>query len=338
MSSILERAPRVFLHCHDTEQTAGGQKDTYLHVDALNDAGIEAYVVHHQPGFRLSWFEHETKVIDIEGWRRLYDAERDYIAISELLAPMIAECPGRTVIFNKSLWLGCAALGKRPLERNPYFDPRVVAILAMSDHNVRHLRYAYPGVPVFHVIPLIDTTRFAFRPLAGRTRRITWVPKAIMSWTALYHMLAARAEAGLNRLRDYEWARLDGMTEAQVVSTLQDSVLCVFLSPEEALGRVPLEAMSCGCLPCGFRNGSLGEIVADEALADWGDLIGLATYIEQITARYPHDIAAYERAALLARERAEAFGRDAHRRSVAAAWEAIMRETAGKRPRSFAGR
>ena len=58
------RHRRVFYHCYDDPKPTGGQKHTYQHVDVLNRCGFDAYIVHHTPGFRLTWFDNDTRVID----------------------------------------------------------------------------------------------------------------------------------------------------------------------------------------------------------------------------------------------------------------------------------
>ncbi|MPZ17579.1 MAG: glycosyltransferase [Luteitalea sp.] len=323
---------KVFCHCYSHQHQVGGQKDTYKHVDALNDLGYEAYIVHDRPGFRLTWFDNATRVIDWRTAARLMNCERDYVVLPEDLGARILEYRGRKIIFNKSLWRGFSSL-ENCQDRDPYRHPDVLAVLAMSEHNARHLRLAYPQVAVIRVVPHIDTAVFGFKPWVGRRRQIAFVPKCRQSVEALRRIVASRAAVGLNEASDVSWLPLTNMGEGALAQTLQESLVVVFFSAEEGLGRVALEAMACGCVVVGFRNGSLQEILPSAALFEWGDLAGVTQLIEDAVSRRPEAPRRFEELARLGQERARPYAPHAHRASVEAAWRAILRlETLAARP------
>ena len=101
---------RIFYYCYSHNEPLGGQKHTYRHVDILNAHGFEAYALHQKAGFRLTWFENRTRVIDEHGFHQIYDPERDYLALPEVLGARILDFPGRKVIFDKGLYLRLACL------------------------------------------------------------------------------------------------------------------------------------------------------------------------------------------------------------------------------------
>jgi hypothetical protein len=72
----------------------------YQHVDVLNQSGYTAFVVHGTPGYRLRWFENETRVIAWNELWRTFDPQRDYLVFPEDMGSRIAEYPGRKVIFK----------------------------------------------------------------------------------------------------------------------------------------------------------------------------------------------------------------------------------------------
>lgn len=316
------RTCKVFCHCYSHQHQVGGQKDTYKHVDALNDLGYEAYIVHDRPGFRLTWFDNATRVIDWRTAARLMDPDRDYVVLPEDLGSRILEYPGRKVIFNKSLWRGFASLGACG-DEDPYRHQDVLAILAMSEHNARHLRLAYPQKEVIRVVPHIDISVFRFSPWTGRRRQIAFVPKCRQSVDALRHIVTSRASIGLNEAADVSWLPLLNMSEAELARALRESLLVVFFSAEEGLGRVALEAMASGCVVAGFRNGSLQEILPAAELFEWGDLAGVARFVEDAVSRRPETARRFEELARLGEKRVHAYAPHAHRTSVEAAWRAI---------------
>lgn len=315
----------MFFHCYVEDRPSGGQKDTYRHVDALNALGYDAYVFHEQSGHRLTWFDHETRIIDRDEFLRLVDPKRDYVVLPEDLGCRILQYPGtKKVVFNKSIWTGFSTITDQRTELSPYRHPDVIAALVMSRHNAAHLAYAYPRLPTFIVKPHIDGDLFSPQPLCGRRKRIVYVPKVPRSVAVLHHMLAARAMSGEEHLRDLQWLALVDLPEREVATVLQESLLLVFFSAEEGLGRIVLEATSAGCLVMGFRNGTLQEILPPEMQFEWGDLISVAKGIEKIVRHFPDQIEEYELIAAKSQARAREYSADAHRESVSAAWQQIL--------------
>jgi hypothetical protein len=315
---------RVFYHCYDTVQPSGGQKHTYEHVDVLSRNGYDAYVYHQREGFRLRWFDNDTPVVGHAQFKKLYDESRDYIVLPEDLGGKILDYPGKKVIFDKNIYYGFRALGwKTPAY--PGLQPGVVAILAVSEHNAAHLRFAYPAQRIFRVTFKLDEEIFRFRPLAQKKRRIACSTKNPMFTQTLFHMLQARAAAGLNRLAEYEWVMLDAMTEAELAAALQDSLLLIFLSATEGLGRVPLEGLACGCILAAFASGPLRETLPPIYHVEEGDVLALARRIESVTSGFPDELPFTQEQVLEARGMALRYSRAAQERSVLSAWEQIVR-------------
>jgi len=47
----------------DLSRPSGGVRTIYRHVDALNDCGFDAAVLHTKRGFRCEWFANTTKLV-----------------------------------------------------------------------------------------------------------------------------------------------------------------------------------------------------------------------------------------------------------------------------------
>lgn len=315
---------RIFYHCYDHNQPSGGQKDTYQHVDILNRNGIEAYAFHRQPGFRLSWFENETPTIDEEHLRTIFREDCDFLVLPEDLGIKGEQYPGRKIIFNKSLYYGARAIIAAPDRRDPCRSPSVAAIFSVSKHNRRALQFAYPQKPVYLVRYDIRPQVFRFRPLSTKRPLIACVPKAAAHVAVLHQMLSARTAAGLNRLAEFEWVFLKGLSEAQVASVLQDALIFVFLSVEEGLPRMPLEAMASGCLVTAYRHGPLPEYLPPEFGFCHGDLVSIAARIELLTNKYPN-LSDFQGATEAARDISLCYSASEQTESVLAAWESIFK-------------
>lgn len=313
---------RLFYHCYDHNRPSGGQKDTYQHVDVLNRLGYEAYAVHTAPGFRLNWFENTTAVIDAATFRSMHDASLDYVVLPEDLGAAILDYPGKKVVFNKNVYLGCRAL--HPSGVDPYQTPDVVGIMSVSEHNARLLRLAYPGKPISVVRYDVRAERFPFRPLSAKKPQIACLPKAAGQVGVLYHTLRARALSRHNRLSSFKWVVLDGMDERQISKTLEESLVLVFLSIEEGLPRVPLEAMCAGCLVAAYSAGALRECLPRGCGFEYGDIPRLVEYIEEIGARYPDDLPKGDTLVAQRENVASIYSAANQARDVEAAWDGFL--------------
>lgn len=316
--------PKIFYYCYSHERPTGGQKHTYQHVDILNRHGYKAFAFHTKKEFRLTWFENETSVIDFESLKEIYDPARDYLVLPEDLGSKLLEFPGKKVIFNKNLYNGFQVFGWETPPTYPYHDPNVVCAFAVSEHNREHLQFAYPHLKVLKVEPGVDGGVFTYTPLHDKKRVISCVQKAPGMLLTLYHTLQSRAAAGLNNLKDYEWVFLDGRTEQEVAEVLRDSLVFVFTSTEEGLGRMPVEAMSSGSLVAGFASGPMKEYLPVEYRFEVGDLTGMARFVESITASFPESVERWRRLSEEGRKNALAYSLERQEGSVIGAWEQIL--------------
>lgn len=227
---------RIFYHCYDIQRRGGGQKHTYQHVDILTRHGFDAHVLHKRPGFRLSWFENDTRVAyrtDV-----ILDPSRDILVIPENLDSSLQTFTGRKVIFNKNIYHGFVSLGTSRRGPDTVLGDSVVAIFSISPHNQAHLQFAYPDKPILLVTPNIRVDSFPYRPPRSKRFMIACNDKANTHLMTLYQMLLARGRLGLSRMSAVEWIRMVELTERQVSEVLQDALLFIFLSVDEGLGRL----------------------------------------------------------------------------------------------------
>lgn len=317
------RRPRIFYFAYSHQRPTGGQKHTYRHVDILTSHGYDAYVFHLQEGFRLRWFDHQTRVIGPGELKRLHDPSRDYVVVPEDLTREMETFPGQLVIFDKNAFTGLTALGADTTSTSPYLAKRVVAVLCVSEHNERLLRFVHPRLPIHRVRSEIRPDVFRYRSLEGKVPTIVMVPKPRDLTTALFHALRARAEAGLNKGAEFRWTFLGDRSEADTASHLQDALLFLFTSITEGLPRLPREALSCGCIVAAFRAGPLAECLPTAALFEYGDLVAMARFAEDVMDSYPSNVRKWRGLVDEGRALVAAYSPAEQEASVLAAWEEI---------------
>jgi hypothetical protein len=315
--------PRIFYYCYSHNRPTGGQKHTYTHVDILNKHGFDAVVFHPTDAFRLTWFDNDTRVIGISEFRRCHDPHRDYIVLPEDLGRDIRRFPGRKVVFNKNVFHGYASLGLFDATPDEYCSKEIVAVLTVSEHNRQHVAHAYPHQLVRVVHPAIREDVFAWRALSEKKPQIACIPKNQKWLATLYHTVQSRAARGLNRGKAFRWVVLGNHSERETAEILADSAMFIFLSVTEGLGRMPLEAMSCGCLVVAWPYGPLQETLPSCVRFEFGGVLDMVTFIERVMDAYPR-LDEWERVAAAGRAMARSYSVERQEQSVLAAWRDIL--------------
>jgi hypothetical protein len=316
---------RVFYYAYDTTEHSGGEIDTYNHVDILNECGFDAYALHTRPGYRHCWFENKTRVIDLASFWKIYDKESDFVVLPEPLGSQMRIFPGKKVIFNKNLYYGFAIFGRDHDAYGVYGDENVVAVIAVSEHNLSHLAFTFPRAKILRVFTRIDCGLFMYRPLAQKKKRIACVMKAEGPLRVLYNILWSRGQQDINKIIEYEWVFLRGYTLEQTAALLQDSLILIALNTFEGLPRIVLEAMSCGCLVIGYGAGPLKECLPPESQFEPDNFIGMAEKIESITNSFPAVDGSMTEWSRLGRKTAEKFTKERQKKCLLAAWGEILR-------------
>ena len=197
----------------------------------------------------------------------------------ESIARLARLAPGaRKVVFNQNAYRtfrGVDDAARAPTSRAPTSPVRWSCRKTASDY----LRYCFPDLTIGRIRHAIDPA--IFHPEPGlRTRQIAAVPtKRPAELRQLIDVLTARGV-----LADWQFVRIEQMSEAEVARTLQASPLFVSLNKAEGFGLPPAEAIACGCRVVGFHGMAAREFF-DEPFAsavEDGDVIGLARAVEDV--------------------------------------------------------
>jgi Glycosyl transferases group 1 len=239
--------PTVFHLVPPLATASGGVRNIYRHVDQLNAAGIEAYVVHPKP-FRVSWFAHSTRVTHA---RDVVVEPHDILVIPEVYGPSFAKLPTdrRVVVHNQGAYITWDHVpfdGTDP--GAPYGQVgRLAAILTVSQDNADLLRLVYPDVHVGLVPLVIDSEVFRLGQ-EPRPRRIAFTTaRRADDIAAMRHILRSR---GL--LERWELVAISGRTEHETAEIMRSCPIFVSFSEHEGFGLPPAEAMASGCYVIGY--------------------------------------------------------------------------------------
>lgn len=276
---------RIFHFCYSHDRPGGSTRQAYRHVDLLNALGYEAYVLHAQWPCRLTWFEHDTRTIGPDEFRRLFRADRDFIVFPEDLGDRILEFPGRKVVLARHVLAALAALGPRRPPQYPWLHPDVVAAITESVHDQQQLSFAFPHLPVEVVEPGVDSQRFAYRSPASKRRLIACAARPGPHGLALFQALQARMVAGRGPLADWTWVFLGDRTEREVADVLGDALIAVVPGVSDGVPLVALEAMASGCLVVAVDAGPLADLLPEGYRFRCGDLVAAGQFIESAAAQ-----------------------------------------------------
>jgi hypothetical protein len=280
---------RVLMMTPDLNDPIGGIKVHYQMVDALNRAGVEAMVVHREPGFRCTWFDNSTRIVSVESLRA---TRNDVVVVPEEWTAYIPDLPVeiRKVVFNQNAystfsWGADAALVRDVLNR-----PDVERVVVVSEDNASYVRYAFPSIDVRRVRGTIDQSVFNSPPDVRKRKQLAYMPRRRERESSdVLSLLRSRDALG-----DWRIVPIDNVPEARVAATLQQSAIFLCFSLREGLGLPPAEAMACGCVVIGF-HGFGGRDFGENAI--WvpeGDVVEFARAVESALATWESDVARFD--------------------------------------------
>ncbi len=271
--------PTTVYYLAPSESTpSGGVRVIYRHVDALNELGIPASVLHDRAGFRCTWFENDTRVQATD------DVElqpNDILVVPEFYGVRMQGIPDgvRVLVFNQGAYhtfdhmdLGSSASGA------PYSNvPDLLGILTVSADSEKLLAYSFPGIPIMRARPVVDGTIFHPGSTPGTTQLAFMQSRRKTEREHLLHLLSAR---GI----DWTLAPIAGKSESEVAAILRRSAIFLSFSDRDGFGLPPAEAMASGCYVIGFTGGGGDEFFDPEYSAPVTTILDFAIAVERAAA------------------------------------------------------
>lgn len=264
----------VLMLCPDDDTPTGGIRVLYRHVGILNAAGIEAYVLHSEDGFRCTWFANDTPV-------RYFDSSAprpgEYLVIPEVYGPGLADISRGTkkVVMNQNCY---QTFRHWPVDASadldPYSDGEVVAAIVVSEDSEEYLSYAFPELKVLRITESIDPDLFSFVPMTKKRDVLSFMPRKNADEAAqVLNILRLRGE-----LKGFAVKPIVAAREDEVAGTLAESKVFLSFGYPEGLSLPPLEAMAAGCAVVGYHGGGGREYFTSEVgfPIEAGDILGFA--------------------------------------------------------------
>jgi len=224
-------------------------------VEILRSAGFDAYIVHHRPGFQISWFRSSAPLLYAEGGLALDPT--DWVVIPEDHSAALEGF--RNVSCRKAVFCqGHYHVFDYMPAGSSWTDYGVSDVLVSSLPIRDFVRTVFDLEPSY--VPL-SLDLGLFRPAGGqRQSQVAFMPrKGVHHLRFIQGVLARRAPG----LRDIPWIAIDGCSEAEVATIMQRSAFFLSTGVREGFGLPPLEAMACGAIVIGFRAGGGAEYATD---------------------------------------------------------------------------
>lgn len=315
---------KIYFHCADNDKPSGGTKQTYRHVDILNELGFDAAVLHETPGFRLSWFDNATK---IEYAQDVSFAPDDILAGPGPAFPESAKGTAK-VIFNRNCYHTFNGYGAEQGEISAlYKHEDVRGVITVSHDSREYLEFAFPGLEVKRIRPGIDPELYYFTP--DKKRSIAFLPRKNPHAAAqVINILKIRGS-----LKDFELVAIEDMPEEEMARVLRESMIFLSFGAFEGFGLPAAEAMACGCVTIGHHGGGGREFFLPEFSypVSQEDITGYVKTVENIMAEEVSDPDVMGRIGQAASAYIkENYSLERERKSVQEAWEAII-ASIGKR-------
>ncbi len=242
-------SPTAWFVCPHYKSPSGGVRKLYHCVDTLNDAGLDAAIVHARPGFRCSWFENTTRVISAS---ELTLGPRDIFVVPEVYGRSICNLPPnvRQVIFNQNAYLTLSSLQNGLAYAAPYTNnPDLALVLVVSQDNADVIRRTFPATPVRRLRLGINPSLY-HPPQGPKQRRIVYMPRKRPDDSAAV-LAQLRLRGALN---GWNIVAIDGRSEAETAELLRTAKVFLSFSFREGFGLPPLEALACGCIVVGYHG------------------------------------------------------------------------------------
>ena len=317
---LLNAAPTLYFICPELSTPVGGVHMIYRHVDLLNEAGFDAFVLHATPGFRVRWFPNETRVAYVPQ----QFSENDIVVFPEVEGPFMAHTAVgcRKVIFNQNAYFTFRRFGGGEIApAPPYVHPDVIATITVSDDSRAYLEHAFPGLRVHRVRYCVDPDLYHAR--ASKRRQIAFMPRK--------HAYDAEQVVNILRspdaLRGFASVAIEGVSQDEAARVMRESMVFLSFGHPEGFGLPAAEAMACGCITIGYHgNGGREFFTPDHGFPiNVGDIIGYAKTVEQVLRTLDGDPRAFDAMT----HRAAKFIRDTYspeheKADVLACWREIL--------------
>ncbi|HEY0818652.1 MAG TPA: glycosyltransferase [Rhizobacter sp.] len=357
----------IFYICPWSPHPTGGIKQIFRHVEALHDAGFDAYVLALESTMP-SWFDSSAAVARLSSRRRFWDLRRasrrknqipwltgavgpevhierrgqqplarrlgadDIIVLPEYFGKALQPCGfgSKLVVFNQNAHYTFTGFAHSDLAENFIYRGHVLGALGVSRHICDYLSFAFRDLSVLLTPNGVDASRFF--PQGEKKKQIAFMPRKLP--TSIVQVLQILRSRGA--LEGWTLCPIDGMSEAEVALRLRESAIFLSTCHDEGFGLPPLEAGASGCVVVGYTGYAAREFMLPQYCypVPQGDVLEFAQTLERVLVEYsgnPQRL--QQQAADYVDFLRTHYSKDAESRSVVAAWSQLCGPAAQRNQR-----
>jgi glycosyltransferase involved in cell wall biosynthesis len=211
----------------------------------LNRNGFSAYILHHLPDFRATWFETDAPIIYWNEQLKL--DESDVLVIPEGHTDIIMRT-SRAQYERVVITLGWSNIYAQLPIGHDWRQFGIRHVIAGSQYD-REFVLRSMGLESTVIASGVDLT--LFQPAREKKLQIAYMPRKNEKW---FHLIASIFRSQCPEFHDVPFVPIDKAPHWEVARTLSESAVFLATAFPEGLARPPLEAMACGCLVVGFAG------------------------------------------------------------------------------------
>jgi glycosyltransferase involved in cell wall biosynthesis len=345
-------------------EPAGGVQIAYRHVDILNRAGLEAYMLHPNPPFRCTWFANDTPIRylstrpfvlplrqvakgmskDLE--RHLGKLPRSAFrsltnAAGWRTKPTLRLLPGDCIAISELIWLGGFALfpgAPRVVfnqnayltfrdwtaDSDPYVSKDILGMMTVSSDSESYLQTAFSSWDL-PILRVHNSVSAIFCDLnSNKDRILAYMPRK--NPDDAHQVLSMLSLRG--SLEDWTVVKIEDKTQEEVASILKRAAIFLSFGHPEGFGLPALEAMSAGCLVIGYHGMGGREFFHPEFSVpiEFGDIRAYAGAVESALRQYEREPNEFHALGKAAADFArQTYSPEREARDVVEAWTAFLR-------------
>lgn len=349
----------IFYICPWAEKPTGGIKQIFRHVEALNNAGFDAYVLALEATMP-SWFSSSAAVARVitgrlssfskglsrkknrTAWisattapvvemKRIQESvikrglnSTDILVLPEYVGKALRPCGfgSKLMVFNQNAHYTFNGFSHSDDSSEFIYRGHLLGALAVSQHTFDYLKLAFPDLRVLLTPNGVDGDTF-FPGDARKKKQIAFMPRKLPgSIVQVLQILQGRGA-----LKGWDLYPIDGLAEVDVARVLRESAIFLSTCNDEGFGLPPLEAGASACVVVGYTGYAAKEFMKPEycyPIAQ-GDVLGFAKTLEQVISEFNLSPARLLRQAADYAEFLEKnYSKELEAKRVVAAWMEIV--------------
>ena len=315
---------KILFYSPSPIEPIGAVKELYRQVEVLNKLGLPAFILHRKKNYRPKWFSYTAPVI-YAPYNDLNKEinEEDVVVTLEYGAQLLQNVRSRRiVIFNQAPYLTFRDWRANNREYNPYVDPRLCAVLVLSDDSQAYVKQ-FTNKTIFKIRPYIDIYDDKISPknpvIAYYARReLDQIEQVIQILKLRRHQ---------NKYSQFSWKPMKNVPHVKAINLMKSSAIYLSFVFQEGFSIPIAEAMKCKCLVVGY-GGFGGDVLFNPSWAirvPSGDVKQYIVSVEKAMEIFVNTPILYHEMTNLARKNVEqefSYAKQVH--DTSRAWKYIL--------------